>query len=612
MAEDKPTRGKILESIKRKLRGARYAIGDVAGTAGRALRRVPEAIASACAGFWSRLSLDARRWLFATAAGAALLVALLTLVVPNLPCQLPGGDSCPPPDDAAQLIPADSLAYVHANLDPEQEQFAAATEIAELVPNLTRQLAGRALAGLPGAAGVPPDFERDVRPWFDGEAAMVVVGGIADTLEQVELLEVADPEGAAEFATQIAVGTVEPEDYQGTELSVDDRGLATAQLHGFLAIGSSDGIRALVDVTTETEGVTSLAEDPIASELREELPEHHLIDAYLSSEGVGELIGDSTGIEGSLAPFMAPGATAAAAASLSAQEGEVELAVRSALDPERVKVEPGFFAAFEPFEPQIPAELSADALGYVGFGDPATTVQALLGQASAQAPGIVSGFDDLARDLREQGGVDLGADLLSGLGREAAFAVESRSGTSAGEGQGAVVSSAGLPYVEFVADGVDEDEARRTLAALQGPLAAAVDPATGLQAPVFDEQQVEGVEVRTLRLSPAVELAYAVFDGLAVVASDVQGIERLAAGEGAGLDESDLYLRATESFADEVSLQAFLDLGELVAVGENLGLGEDPAYAAFAGEFRRLDAFALAVNGTDSLLSTDARLVFDD
>jgi hypothetical protein len=488
---------------------------------------------------------------------------------------------------------------VHANLDPDEEQYEAATEIADLVPNFSRQLAGRAVAALPGADAIAPEFERDVRPWFGGEAAIVVLGGVADEPEQIVLLEVADADGAGDFATELAGGAGETEEYRGTQLSGDGAGLATARLESFLAIGRGQGIRALIDVATGAEGAASLADDPAAGELRDELPDHTLLDAYLSQEGVSELVGDSSGVESALAPFMAPGASTGAVASLSAAGGELEFSVRSALDTAAAEAEPPFFAAFPPFEPEIPARLASDALGYVGFGDPATTVQALLGQAAAQAPAIVSGFEDLARDLREQGGVDLEGDLLAGLGSEAAFAVEPRSGEF------------DLPYLEFVADGVDEDEARRALAALQGPLAEAVDPGSGLQAPVFDEAEIEGVEVRSLRISPAVELAFAVFDSLAVVATDPQGIERLAAGKG-GLDESELYAQAIDEFPDEVSMQAFFDLGQLVSTGENLGLAEDPVYAAFASEFRRFDAFAFAVSEDESLLISDARLLFDE
>ena len=588
-------RGVAEGAIKRRLRSARSTVGRAA----RGVLRLPRATAGAARGFWSDLSVITRRRLVAALAVFAVLVAFVTLAVPNLPCQFPGGDSCPPPDDALELVPADALAYVHANLDPDEEQYVAATEIADLVPNLSSQLGGRAVAELPGADAIAPEFERDVRPWFGGEAAVVVVGGVADAPEQIVLLEVADADGASDFATELAGATDETEEYRGTQLGGDGVGLATARLEDFLAIGRSDGIRALIDVATGAEGVTSLADDPAADELRDELPDHTLIDAYLSQEGVSELVGDSRGIESSLAPFMAPGTSTGAVASVSAADGALELSVRSALDTAAAEAEPPFFAAFPPFEPKIPARLAADALGYLGFGDPATTVQALLGQAAAQAPAIVSGFEDLARDLREQGGVDLEGDLLAGLGSEAAFAVEPRSGDF------------DLPYLEFVADGVDEDEARRALAALQGPLADAVDPGSGLQAPVFDEDEIEGVDVRTLRLSPAVELAFAVFDGLAVVATDPQGIERLAGTEG-GLDESALFARATDEFPDEVSMQGFFDLGQLVSTGENLGLAEDPVYAAFAGEFRRLDAFAFAVSEDESLLISDAKLVFDE
>ncbi len=569
-------------AIRQRLRSLRTGVARVA----RGLRRIPRATATAVHGFWGGLSAVARRRLIAALTVAAVLIAFVTLALPNLPCQFPGGDSCPPPDDAQELVPADALAYVHTNLDPDTEQYEGASEIAGLVPNLTSQLVGRAAATLPGADSIVPEFERDIRPWFGGEAAIVIVGSDAGAPEQVVLLEVADTADASDLAGDFAAELAGP-------------AAQTEELDGFLAIGSADAIQALADVDTGAEGATSLAEDETATELRDELPDHTLIDAYLSQEGVDELIGDSTGIANSLAPLIAPAASTGAVVSVSAAEEELELSVRSALDTAAAEAEPPFFAAFPPFEPQIPSRLAADALGYVGFGDPATTVQALLGQAAARAPGIVSGFEDLGRDLREQGGVDLEGDLLAGLGSEAAFAVEPRGG------------ELDLPYLEFVAEGVDEDQARRALAALQGPLAQAVEPGSGLQAPVFDEVEIEGVEVRSLRLSPLVELAFAVFDGLAVVATDPQGIERLIDGEG-GLDESPLYARATDEFPDEVSLQAFFDLGQLVSTGENLGLAEDPAYAAFAGEFRRLAAFALAVSEQDSLLVSDARLVFDE
>ena len=172
------------------------------------------------------------------------------LAVPNLPCQVPGGDSCPPDDDAEQLVPDAALAYLHANLDPETEQYELAAEIAGRVPVFSGQIAVRALAQVPGAGGGPARL-RARHP------ALVRRRGrgrrdrrCRRRAEQVELFEVSDAEGATEFATAIAAGRRRVEDYQGVEITVDGRGLATAQVEGFLAIGPADGVRAVIDTAT--------------------------------------------------------------------------------------------------------------------------------------------------------------------------------------------------------------------------------------------------------------------------------------------------------------------------------------------------------------------------
>ena len=46
-----------------------------------------------------------------------------------------------------------------------------------------------------------------------------------------------------------------------------------------------------------------------------------------------------------------------------------------------------------------------------------------------------------------------------------------------------------------------------------------------------------------------------------------------------------------------------------MTTGEQAGLAEDPVYAPFAGEFRRLEALALAIFTDDDVLATDARLL---
>lgn len=585
--------------MRERLKSARYAVADLAYLVGRALARIPRAFGRAFAGFWGGLTVVERRRLVAAVGVVAVALLFLALVVPKLPCSFPGGDSCPPEDDAAAMVPADALAYVHANLDPETDQFESAADRAAATPVLSEQIASRALELIPGLAGTAGQFDSAVRPWFGGEAAIAVLSG-AGAPEQVFLLEADDADGARAYASSLAGGSPRIEDRSGTEVSVDARGLATALLDGFLVVGSESGVDAVIDTAAGDAG--SLADDEAANEVREELPEHRLAEAWASPEGVDRLIATSRGQLGTLTPLIEPGATRGVAASLTATDDGYELAIRSLLDPERTEASPGFFAAFPRFEPELPERLPADALGYLGFGDPGTTIEALLTQASAQAPGIAAGFEDLVRGLRKGGGVDVEGELLGSLGDEGAFALAPRGGSSDAAGTE-------LPYLEFVADDVDEDGARRGLAALQGPLAEA---ASGdVQAPVFDQREIEGVEVHSLSISPTVELSYAVFEGLAAVATAPEGIARLASDDG-GLDEQGRFERATEGFGDEASLLAYLDLGSLVATGERLGLAGDPLYATFAGDFRRLDALGLEVSRDDERLATDVRLLLAD
>ena len=98
-----------------------------------------------------------------------------------------------------------------------------------------------------GGSGQPPSFSDDIEPWFGGEIAVAVVPGGAGT-QQVQMLEVSDTKGAREYEASIAAGEPQPEDYQGTELREDDRGLATAIVDDFLVIGTADGVRSVIDV----------------------------------------------------------------------------------------------------------------------------------------------------------------------------------------------------------------------------------------------------------------------------------------------------------------------------------------------------------------------------
>jgi Protein of unknown function (DUF3352) len=594
----RPSPGRILGATGSRLRGAFYVVEDVALRVGRFLARIPRALWGGIQGFWSGLSREGRGRFMAALGSAVVLILVLAAAVPNLPCEFPGGDSCPPPDDAQELIPSNAAVYVHLNLDPDSDQYEQAADVAASMPTITGEIVRRAAAQIPGPSGGPPSFPRDIEPWLGDEAALATLpGGEGEFGSQLVLLQIGDPEGATRFAGRVASGRPQVDTYREVEVSVDQRGLATAQLDGFLAIGSESVVRSVIDTQSGREGASSLADDDDAQNARDELPDHRFADAYISAAGARSLARPN-GSLGQLSPLISPEATRGVAAAVAADDDELELSVRSVLDTDRVRSRPGFFSAFSPFDPTLAGELSTDALAYLGFGDPEGAVKALLAQASEAAPGIASGFEDLVEQLRQSDEIDISKDFLPTLGDEAAFALEPRLEAS---------ESDPTPYLQFIADDVDAERAQRALASLQGPVADAVIPQTGLQAPVFEDSEIEGVDARTLRVSPAVELTYAVLDELATVATSPDGVARLAEGDG-GLDDTDRFQRATEGLSDEPSLFGYFNLAELVAVGERLGLAEDPVYATFALEFRALESLGLAISSSEDSLDTDARL----
>src|SRR4051794_33730809 len=93
---------------------------------------------------------------------AAIAAAILTAVVlvlifgPGLPCSSPTGDDCAPADEAAEIVPADSLAYAHVDLDPDSEQVETAADVTGGLPLISRQVEARLLGVLAGPNGAPP------------------------------------------------------------------------------------------------------------------------------------------------------------------------------------------------------------------------------------------------------------------------------------------------------------------------------------------------------------------------------------------------------------------------------------------------------------------------
>ena len=113
----------------------------------------------------------------------------------------------------------------------------------------------------------------------------------------------------------------------------------------------------------------------------------------------------------------------------------------------------------------------------------------------------------------------------------------------------------------------------------------------------------------SVAISDSVDLTYAIVGSSLVVASDPAAVDQLVRGKG-GLDAEDLFGRATAGLPDELSMLAYLNLGGLVALGEQSGPGRGPCLRDLRA--RGPQAAGARPGGPIELadeLSTDARLV---
>ena len=230
----------------------------------RSFERIARAPAEAGRELWERwlgLSIYTRRRL-GLAAGVLAVIALVWFAaVPALPCGAPGGDTCSPADTAIDLVPDDALVYAHFNPDAGSGSYQAAQGLAAQMPTLAQQAIGRLTSVLPGPHGRALDFARDVGPWFGGEAALGILPAGRRSAQEVELLEVADSHGATEFADSLTGGHPRTATKDGVEIEIGPRGLATSLVGGFLAIGTTSGVRQVIDAHNAAGGARSLADD---------------------------------------------------------------------------------------------------------------------------------------------------------------------------------------------------------------------------------------------------------------------------------------------------------------------------------------------------------------
>jgi hypothetical protein len=363
--------------------------------------------------------------------------------------------------------------------------------------------------------------------------------------------------------------------YRGTAISVHGA-LATAFLGNFLAIGRPQNVRAAVDVRAHR--IKSLDAAPAFLRARAKLPGGgRLLHAYASPRGLRQVIETQPGLVGWLGRLMDERRLDGAAASLLAEKHGLRLHFAS------VSSEGGNeggasagAAEGQPYHPVLQSIVPSRAAAYIDTRGAARLLSGArqLGRASLPFP------PDLLRPLRSAlatGGGALTAALGSLLQRETALVV-TRSGD--------------IPVLSLVITGVDETEATSLLLRVQPLLTKllAKEPVLGA-IPTFEPRQIAGLDAATLRLTPALQLTFAVYAGRLIISTRPEGVRAFATSD-EPLGKNPTFVSGTQGRPPTVTSLIFLDLRQLLALGQNAGLGRSAEFQVFKADLSNVSALS--------------------
>ena len=448
----------------------------------------------------------------------------------------------PPADRAAALVPADALAYLHVSTDPERAEDERLLALLRKFPSFAR-LRTR-LEGLIGRSGAF-DFQRDVRPWLGREAGLALLDSGGPAANVLLLLEVAD-EPKAQGQLQRAAGAAGGVEHRGIAVRRFG-GVAAAFVGGFLAIGQEAAVKAAID----RHRGDGRALGPATG-----LPEARALDVRLSADGVRRVLRPQPGILGGAGALVDHPALRAVTLSLSPEEKGARVHVRQ---DKRA-------ATGETFEPRLLDSVPDDAAAYIGLNGL---------EAAGTVLGAAGGGELLARIQERLPDIDLERDVVGPLRGEVALSV---------------TPALPIPVITLIARTRDEARTRDALSRLRGAIAELLVPEEGEaggQVPTFEERRLGGVTAYALALAPGVEVLYAVYDGRLIVSTAAAGIQRVADG-GDSLRDDQRLERAGTRIPERAEALVFLDLAQLLTLGDQAGLDPGPAFQAARDDIRRI------------------------
>ncbi|MDQ6605843.1 MAG: hypothetical protein M3Z06_04760, partial [Actinomycetota bacterium] len=295
------------------------------------------------------------------------------------------------------------------------------------------------------------------------------------------------------------------------------------------------------------------------------------VDAYVSAAGVTRLLATRRGVVGILGALLYQPALEGVAFSLAPATGGVQIHVKSVLNRQLTH------ASSPSFVPSLASAVPSGAALFfdvMGLNRIAPRVLSTIG-IGAQIPKLLT---RIGIGLAAQG-VKVQENIVSLFQRESAVVISSHGGK---------------PVVTVIAKTPNPSVTRTVFAQLEVPLErlfAQAGNAAG-QAPVFNQLSVGGVIAHQIILVPGIQFDYAISGHELLLSTSLEGIASVVHQAGALVDQNAYRLTLGNHTARVTSL-LFLDLNQLLSLGEQTGRITGTRYRALKPDLERVHAIGM-------------------
>ncbi len=513
------------------------------------------------------------------------MLALLAAAIVALVLVVTGSGEAPPATGAANVVPADALAYVSLSTDRSRPAVSRAGAIAARFPDWPL-LQSAALSRMRAIVGDSSsgDFATALRPWLGKQAAVALIAGTSGSPQSLVVLDVALRARAQAFLR--GAGATAAGRYGGIRLMQYPAGAELAFVGHYLVAGPDAGVRAAIDAAhgrTRALGHDAAYERAVSGE-----PADRVLDAYLPAAGLRRVLASRTGVAGALGALLDQPGLVVAAVSVSASAAGARVVVHSVLG--------AGARGSRSFTPTLQSVLPTGSTLMVDVAGLDRAAPGLL-HAAATA-GIAANVGPLLARV--------GAALTS-------QGVNVHKVVSLFDGETAVALAPGATPALLIVSRVRNQSAAQTeLAALEGPVTTLFSPSgtDGGQVPELADRLVGGATVHGVGLGPGLQLEYAVFNGLVVISTSEQAIDAVAKRTRSLADDA-RYKAALADQPKHVSSLVFGDFTALLQLGEQTGLESSALTRELLPDLSRVRGIGLSsTNGrrdTTTELSLDIR-----